>query len=108
MITIYFLVVSSLGIIAAVPHSVKKSAKENVSREIMQNISCPSFVTENSETNNVKALISVDETGKITLHEINAADPKLKEYVTGTLNEMKIKNTIPTGKFALVVNFLVV
>src|SRR5437868_4422199 len=92
IITGYFFLMSSLGIIAAVPGNIQKTAKETVRREIIRNISCPDFITENSEANDVKALVSVDETGKVSLHEINSANPELKDYVVTRLKEMKIKN----------------
>ncbi len=103
----YLFLMSSLGIIAAVPGNTQKTARENIRREIIRNITCPEFVTETSEANDVKALISVDETGRITIHEMNSANPKLRNYVEETLNKMKVKNTIPTEKFVLVVKFVV-
>ena len=103
----YFFLMSSLGIIAAVPGNIQKSAKENVRREIIRNISCPAFVTENSKANDVKAIISVDENGKVSLYEINSANQELKNYVINTLEQMKINSGIPTEKFVLVVKFRV-
>jgi hypothetical protein len=105
LITGYFFLMSSLGIIAAVPGNVQKAAKETVRREIIRNITCPYFVTEDSEANDVKALISVDQNGKVNLHEINSANPQLKNYVMKRLGEMKIKNPIPTEQFVLLVKF---
>ena len=103
----YFILMSTFGIIAAVPGNVERAAKENVRREIIRNITCPEFVTENSEANDVKALVSVDETGKVTLYEVNSANPQLKSYVVNTLKEMKVHNAVPTEKFVLVVKFRV-
>jgi len=103
----YFILMSTFGIIAAVPGHIEKAAKESVRREIIRNISCPSFITENSEANDVKAIVSVDETGKVNLFEINSANPELTEYVRHTLTEMKIKNAIPTEKFILTIKFRV-
>ncbi len=103
----YFLLMSSLGIIAAVPGNVQKNAKENVRREIIRNISCPEFITENTEANDVKAMVSVDENGKVTIHEINSANAHARNYVENALKEMKVKNSVPTEKFLLVVKFRV-
>lgn len=103
----YFILMSTFGIIAAVPGNVEKAAKENVRREIIRNITCPEFVTTNTEANDVKALVQVDENGNVNLFEINSANPELKNYVTNTLKEMKIKNAVPTEKFVLVVKFRV-
>jgi hypothetical protein len=86
---------------------IEKSAKENVRREIIRHITCPDFITVNSEANDVKALVSVDEQGNITVYEINAANPELKKYVANTLKEMKMKNAEATDKFVLVVKFRV-
>lgn len=103
----YFILMSTFGIIAAVPGNVEKAAKENVRREIIRNITCPEFVIENSPANDVKALVSVDENGNVNLFEINSANTELKNYVANTLKEMKIKNAVPTEKFVLVVKFRV-
>jgi hypothetical protein len=102
-----FMLTITFGIIASVPGNVEKTARENVRREIIRNITCPEFVTQNSEANDVKALVSVDESGKVTVYEINSANPQLKSYVTNTLKEMKIRNSVPTEKFVLVVKFRV-
>jgi hypothetical protein len=107
LITGYFTLMITFGIIAAVPGNVEKTAKENVRREIIRNITCPDFVTENSEANDVKALVSVDENGKVNLYEINSANPQLKKYVENTLKQMKMKNAMPTEKFVVVVKFRV-
>ncbi|HLP21496.1 MAG TPA: hypothetical protein VK174_14385 [Chitinophagales bacterium] len=87
--------------------TIEKANKENVRREIIRSITCPDFVTENSEANDVKALVAVDESGKVTLYEINSANPELKKYVVNTLKEMKLKSCTPTEKFVLVVKFRV-
>lgn len=101
------LLAGSMGAMASAPAHAQKAAKENVRREIIRSISCPDFVTENNEANDVKALVSVDESGHINLHEINSANPELKSYVIKMLKEMKMKDTTPTGKFVLVVKFRV-
>lgn len=103
----YFILMSTFGIIAAVPGNVEKAAKENVRREIIRHITCPEFVTSNTEANDVKALVQVDENGNVNLFEINSANVELKNYVANTLKEMKLKNAVPTEKFVLVVKFRV-
>ncbi len=107
-ITTYFLLMSAFGIIAAVPGNVEKAAKENVRREIMRNITCPDFVNTNTEVNDVKALVSVDKNGKVSLYEINSGNAELKTYVEKTLKEMNLKSVVPTEKFVIVVKFRVV
>ncbi len=101
------MLLSSFQSFAATPETIGKAAKENVRREIIREITCPDFVTENSEANNVKALLSVDEFGKITVYEVNSANVALKKYVTDTLKEMKIRNGEAIGKFILIVKFRV-
>ncbi len=103
----YFMLMISLGAIASVPGNVEKAAKENVRREIIRNINCPEFVIGNSEANNVSAIVQVDEDGNINVSEINSANPELKKYVANALRGMKIKNTVPTEKFVVVVKFRV-
>jgi|ERR1043165_1409457 uncharacterized protein YuzE len=102
-----FLLMSTFAVMAAAPGNIEKAAKENVRREIIRNINCPEFVTENTDANDVKALVSVDETGKVTLYEINSANQQLKSYVANTLKGMKIKNGDAVEKFVLVVKFRV-
>lgn len=98
---------NSTSLMATAPETMEKAAKENVRREIVRQISCPDFVTDNSIANDVKALVSVDEQGKITVHEINSANVALRQYVVNTLKEMKIKNGEAVGPFILIVKFRV-
>ena len=106
-ITGYIVAMSTLGIMASVPGNVEKAAKENVRREMIRKIQCPEFVTENSESNDVKAVVSVTGNGAVSVHEIESENPQLKQYVENTLRDMKLKNAMPTEKFVLVVKFRV-
>jgi hypothetical protein len=105
----YFILMSSLGVIAAIPGSVQKSTKEKekVRREIIGNISCPSFITENSVTNKVTAIVNVDESGMVSVSQINSANPQLSAYVLEQLQNSKVRTTGTAEKFVLVVNFKV-
>jgi hypothetical protein len=87
--------------------NVEKNAKESARREIIRNITCPEFVQENSPTNQVKAVVSVDEKGNVKVEEINSANTQLKAYVIDQLQNMKIKSTGQSQKFVLVINFQV-
>ena len=107
IITGYFFLMSSLGIIASVPNSVHKNAKEIVRSEIVRNISCPEFITENSEANTVKAIVSVDELGNVSVSQINSANIQLKDYMLNELQHMKVKNGAGAEKFVLVIHFKV-
>lgn len=104
----YFLLMCTFGIIASVPANVNSAAKEQMRKEIANQIICPAFVTENSELNEVKAIVQVDETGKVKVLEINSGNPLLKDYVVTELNKMKIKNPATTEQFVLVIKFRVV
>jgi AICAR transformylase/IMP cyclohydrolase PurH len=104
----YFMLMSTFGIIASVPANVNSAAKEQIRKEISSQIICPSFVTENSELNDVKAIVRVDETGKVNVLEINSGNEQLKEYVITELGKMKIKNPATTDEFVLVIKFRVV
>ena len=99
---------SSTALHAAVSGNIQKAKKESLRREITSQISCPEFVTENSETNTVMAVVSVTEEGKVILYDINSANPQLKTYVENLLKEMKIKNPVSVDKFVLVVKFAVI
>jgi hypothetical protein len=103
----YFMLAGALGIIAAVPVKVEKAAKENVRREIMKNIVCPAYVQDNTAANDVKAMVSVNDQGKVSLHEINSANIRLRNYVEDVLENMTVKNTRAIEKFILTVKFRV-
>lgn len=104
----YFLLMSTFGIIASVPANVNSAAKEQMRKEIGSQIMCPAFVTENSELNEVKAIVQVDETGKVKVVEVNSGNPQLKDYVVAELAKLKIKNPATTEQFVLVIKFRVV
>jgi hypothetical protein len=82
--------------------------KASIQREISQYIKCPSFVTENSSTNNVKAIVRVNEAGQIELFEIESENEMLKKYVLAELKQINLGSSAPkaTGKFVLVIRFL--
>jgi len=88
--------------------SLNNTAKENISAQISRSIVCPAFITENSDANDVKALIQVTEQGVINVLEVNTANPLLKQYVIAELQKMKINNNQATEKFLLVIKFRVV
>src|SRR4051812_39659900 len=97
----FFTLVTALGMIAAVPVKVENAAREMVRKEILKNIACPNFVKENSEANDVKAMVSVNEEGKVRVHEINSANLQLRNYVEDVLKHLTVKTTVPTEKFIL-------
>lgn len=86
---------------------IDKTSKESVRREIIRHISCPEFITENSAANDISAVVALDETGKVTLYEIDGANAEVKKYVANILKDVKITDAAPTGKFVLVVKFRV-
>jgi hypothetical protein len=102
LLTAYFMLMSTLGIIASVPGSVERNAKESIRREIIRSISCPDFITSDTK---VKAIVQVDESGNVNVLDINAENAQLKEYVTDQLHHLKIKNHSTEENFVLVINF---
>lgn len=109
-IIIFGLIISSLLLAGPIIASPVKAnnAKETVRREITRSITCPEFVTENSALNEVKAIVSVNEAGIVSIEEINSGNEQLKEYVFNQLQNKKIKNSAAiTEKFVLVVKFTV-
>ena len=104
----YFLLMSALGVIASVPSNVHRAAKENIRQQISYHIVCPSFITQNSEANEVKAVIQVTPEGKVNVFEVNSANPELKKYVVEELQKMKINHPETNEKFVLVMKFRVV
>lgn len=103
----YFFLMSSLGIIASVPGHVHKNAKEYVRNQISRSITCPDFITSNTEANTVKAVVNVDEQGKVNVGQINSANPELQHYVLAQLQGMKVNNPAGPEKFVLVIHFKV-
>lgn len=102
------LLMSAFGVSAAVPAGkASKVSKEQVRNEITRNISCPDFVAENSAANDVKAIVQVNESGKVTITDINSGNPKLLDYVAAQLENMTVKNVTGTEKFILTVHFRV-
>ena len=85
-----------------------KNLKETIRREIVGKITCPDFVTENSEVNDVKALVSVNDQGHITVFEIYSGNEKLKAYAYNQLQRMKLSSAGNDEKFVLVIKFRVV
>jgi hypothetical protein len=103
----YLLMMSALGIFAAVPGRVEKTLQENIQKQIDRHISCPSFITGTTGTNVVRAIIRIDEKGKINIEGINASDEHLKQYVVEQLESMTIKNIVSPEKFILLIRYVV-
>lgn len=106
IITACFMLLSTLGM-AAEAGTLSKANRENLKREISQNITCPDYVTSNSDENNVTAVINVDSMGSINIEAISSPNAELKNEVIKQLSQMRLANKIPTGPFALVVKFRV-
>ena len=104
-VVIALLLLSSFALNATNQASIQKNAKESVRREIIRNISCPDFIEGDDVTNQVKAIVQVDDNGNITVQEINSANPRLISYVKEQLQNMKVSRSNMTQKFVLVINF---
>lgn len=104
----YFAMMSTLEVIASAPANVSSAAKEKLRREISSQISCPLFVTSNSEVNNVRAVVQVTEQGKVSVLEISSANEELKDYVVKELSKIKISHPGITEQFVLIIKFRVV
>ncbi len=104
-VVVALLLLSSFALNATNHASIQKNAKETVRREIIRNISCPEFVEGDDVTNQVKAIVRVDDNGNITVEEINSANPRLITYVKEQLQNMKVSHSSMTQKFVLVINF---
>ena len=100
----YFTLMTTIGF-AASPVSIHKNSKEAVQREVIRNIACPDFITTNGPENKVKAIVEVDETGNVSVSEINSGNIELKNYVVNQLQHMKVKSTGSPEKFVLIINF---
>ena len=99
-----FLLLSSPGIAASAEYG-HKNIKEIMRREIIRNIGYPEFLDENDATNEIKAIVQVDEAGQVRVVEINSPNPPLRDYVQKELEGMKIKTSGLSDKFVLVIKF---
>ena len=100
------LLMSSFALNTANHRQIAKSAKESVRREIIRSITCPDFIEGDDATNQVKAIVEVDNNGNVSVQDINSANPRLITYVKDQLQNMKLKNLgQQTQKFVLVINF---
>ena len=99
------LLLSSFALNATNHAEIQKNAKETVRREIIRSISCPDFIESDDITNQVKAIVQVDDKGNISVEEINSANPRLITYVKEQLQNMKVSRSNMTQKFVLVINF---
>lgn len=106
IITVFLMLQSILGM-AAGTDALSKASRENLKMEISRQVPCPDFVTENSEANDVKAVISVGENGALNIEAINTTNPQLKNYVTRQLNNIQLSDAASTEPFVLVIKFRV-
>jgi hypothetical protein len=83
----------------------QQSSREMARLEIIKNIACPEFISGNGQGNEVKAVVAVDESGRVSIDEINSNNPQLKEYVINQLRDMKLKNKGTNEKFVLYIKF---
>ena len=96
--------ISCNSVIAGAPETVNESIKTSLRTEISRQIDFPPFVTTNSESNNVNALVRITETGKVEVLQISTANTELRNYVIAELNKIKMDYT-QTGPFMLVIKF---
>src|ERR1700742_4270307 len=104
----YLLMMSALGIAASVPNKAIKASKEKeaVRREIIRNIACPAFFTDGAHPTDVRAVVSVDETGKVNIEAINSGNEQLSAYVADQLKNLTLKTQTGPEKFILIVHFV--
>ncbi len=102
----YFLLMSVLGILAATPGKVSKASKTNFQKEVTRNIACPGFTTKDNKPNEVRAMVEVDENGKVNVTAIQSSSKELKEYVAEQLKNMTIKNVSNPEAFVLLIRFV--
>lgn len=106
IITAYLLMMGTLGIIASVPGQVSKASKEKVRREIIRNISLPRAISEGKDITEVKALVNVDENGKVSVENVQSSNLELRNYVINQLQDASIKNVSAPEKFVLLIRFI--
>lgn len=106
VITVYLLIMGTLGIIASVPSHVAKASKEKVRKEIIRNISLPRALSEGKDITEVKALVSVDGTGKVHVEQVQSTNLELRNYVINQLQDASIKNVASPEKFVLLIRFI--
>lgn len=97
--------IMSYTTLAAAPGSEVFATTELVKKEIVKKLEVPPFITENSNDNKVVARLLVDETGRISVKEINSADERLKNYVVQQLNTMRLGKAGEAEEFVLIIRF---
>lgn len=85
----------------------KFEAREEVKQQIVNKIPCPEFVTDNSPANYIRAIVQVDEQGNLSLTDVNAGTPQLKEYVLNRLDKSRLylDHMLSPDKFILIIKF---
>ncbi|MBL0309528.1 MAG: hypothetical protein IPP77_07600 [Bacteroidetes bacterium] len=106
IITTYFLLMGTLGIIASVPNQVSKASKEHVRREIIRNISIPRMMSEGTDITEVKAVVNVDESGRVRVEDVQSSNQELKNYMLNQLQDISIKNVANSERIILIVRFI--
>lgn len=99
-----FLALSANILFAGTPTAEALHSINEVRSEIIGNVAPPSFVTAHPSSAEVKAIVQVDENGKLQIHEISSDNPLLKNYVLVSLRNMKV-NKAATEKFIVLIRF---
>lgn len=106
VITGYLLIMSALGIVAAVPARTEQAAKEAARKEIVRSIYTANIEANNVKPTELKATVRVDETGKVTVSDISSGSEILKQYVVYQLEKMTIQNITKPETFVLLIRFV--
>lgn len=95
----------SFGAFAGEPD--KLEAREEVKQQIVNKVPCPEFVTYNGPANYIRAIVEVDAQGNLTLTDINAGSPQLKDYIMGKLDNSRVHlgRVLSPDKFILIIKF---
>jgi hypothetical protein len=85
----------------------KMEAREMVKAGIMNKIECPDFITHNGSANYVRAMVEVNSDGELTISDISAGSPELKQYILNRLNNTKVlyNQPVDADKFVLIIKF---
>ena len=101
----YFMLMTTLGIVAAVPSKVDRSEKEKARNEIIRTVTAPSFYLEEGQPDEVRVHLAVMEDGSVKVLAINSANEQLKDFVLTQLKDLKVTESSKLEPFILVIKF---
>ena len=90
------IMVTLLSISLGMAQNADPDPKNQVKQEVSKQVIYPEFAVDLGIEGTVYASFKVGEDGSISVIQVESTDPRLKEYVTKKLAEIKVKDTEET------------